>query len=297
MSILASTDFSEDSRTALRTAARLAEARDTSLTVAHFVEATETTPWDLRSELPEARKQKIRNEAGERLEEFLDETFTETARPDELELHVEVAEPEEALPALGEQRDAELLVVGATGRNRVAEFLLGSTAEEVVRSSRQPVLVVRPNRASEKSFERIVAPVDFSDCSRHGLARAINLARGEGASLDILHAYRLPTSEVTEFGPTVTPRQVDELQYERRRQLDEFVEEFDLAGLAVSTHLDIANPATAVVETVEDHDADLVVMGTHGRRGFRKLFLGSTASKVLRRMPCSVMTVRTEDTT
>jgi nucleotide-binding universal stress UspA family protein len=295
MSILAATDLSEDSRTAIRTAARLAEARETSLTVAHFLEATETTPWDLQSDLSEAREQEARDEAGERLEEFLDETFAETARPSNLDVHVDLAEPDEALPTLGDEREAELIVVGSTGRNRVAEFLLGSTAEEVVRSSRCPVLVVRPDRATEQSFERIVAPVDFSDCSRQGLARAITMARSEGAALDILHAYRLPTSDVTDFGPTVTPRQVDELQYERQRQLDEFVEEFDLTGLSVSTHLDVADPATAVVETVEDHDADLVVMGTHGRRGFRKLFLGSTASKVLRRMPCSVMTVRTED--
>ena len=93
----------------------------------------------------------------------------------------------------------------------------------------------------------------------------------------------------------LSPERIEEIERQREKQFEEFVGEFDLDDLAVQRHLHVGAPHAAVVEIVREHDADLVVMGTHGRRGFQKFFLGSTASKVLRRMPCAVMTVRTRE--
>ncbi|MFB6350297.1 MAG: universal stress protein [Bradymonadaceae bacterium] len=108
---------------------------------------------------------------------------------------------------------------------------------------------------------------------------------------------RLPAPELGDLRarPVAPPAQSDKLEHDRKHQLDEFVEDVDLAGLSYHLHLEVSDPVDAVVETIEETGPELVVMGTHGRRGFQRLFLGSTATKVLRRMPCSVMIVRTRD--
>lgn len=291
MPIFAATDFSDDSRAAIRAAARVARSREMSLVVAHFLEDLGAGGLTNPSE---AELEELTDEARRKLEQFVEETLSEDRRPPSVDCHVEAIEPPEGISTVAARQQSDLVVVGATGRNAVRELFVGSTAEEVVRTSDLPVLVVAPDEP-DADYDRIVAPVDFSACSRRGLELAIEMAHRNGAALDIVHAYRLPTSQVSEFGPSTTPVEIDKIRNEHTHRLEEFVEDFELDGLSYRLHVETGDPAGTVIDTVDDTDADLVVMGTHGRRGFKKLFLGSTAAKVLRRMPCSIMTVRTRD--
>lgn len=293
MSILVATDFSDTSRPALRVAARLAKDHGEALRVIHFVEGATSPPWDSQYKLPDDVASEFREEALEKLETFLDEVVPGDARPAECELEVGLGSPGPGLPERAEEGDVELVVVGATGRNRVAELLLGSTAEDVVRSSEPPVLVV-PEEVGSGSYDRIVAPVDFSECSRRSLELAATFARKEGATLHILHSHIPPTSDASTLSPMKTPERIEEIETKREEQFETFVGTFDLDDLSVETELAVGTPDSAIVDAVEAEAADLVVMGTHGRRGVERLFLGSTAAKILRRMPCSVLTVRGE---
>lgn len=81
----------------------------------------------------------------------------------------------------------------------------------------------------------------------------------------------------------------------RSRQLEDFLADVSFEGLDWDIREREGMPFEVIVESVRDLQADLVVMGTHGRSGLERLFLGSTADKVLRRMPASVLTVRTRD--
>lgn len=293
MSILVATDFSDASRTALEVAARLARDRQMPLTVAHFIEDANSPPWGRQYEVPDDVASAFRREARAKLQEFVDETLPERSRPSTVEFALDLGGPADGIPErVGE--DVDLVVLGATGRNPVAEFLLGSTAEDVVRTIDRPVLVV-PSGAQTDSYDRIVAPVDFSECSRRSLELAASVARNEGAALRIVHSHIPPTSDASSISPTVTPERIDDIESQRESEFEEFVDTFDLGDLPVQTELTVGTPHSAIVDAVDEHGADLIVMGTHGRRGFERFFLGSTAVKILRRMPCSVMTVRTND--
>jgi len=77
----------------------------------------------------------------------------------------------------------------------------------------------------------------------------------------------------------------------RSKQMERFLESVDLKEVEYDTLLRFGAPHRLIVETARERESDLIVMGTHGRRGFERFFLGSTASKVLRHMPCPVLTI------
>lgn len=294
MSILVATDFSDGSTAALRKASQLASARELPLQILHCVEtAVEGPPWGHMLEIPPDMEEQLEAKTRERLEELVDETLGES-RPASVEYRVELAHPDEGILAAVSEGDVELVVLGATGRSRLAKVFVGSTAEEVVRGSSRPVLVV-PGDARTDVYESIVAPVDLTNCSRASLRMAVDIARDEGARLHVLHVYASPSSNTGVFSSMFGAERSTELREERRREFESFVDEMDFEGVDVETTFETGTPHRQIVELVEETDAGLAVLGTHGRRGLDRMVLGSTASKVLRQMPCSIMTVRESD--
>ena len=295
MSILVATDFSENSSAAIRTAARLAKVHGQELVLLHCLEtAVDDTAWRHMMEMPKNLRGKFWKAAVERMEKNLDELVDPKDRPEDVDFRVEFEYAEEGVLKVVDEGETDLVVIGATGQGRLANFLLGSTTEDVVRRSDTPVLVV-PAETRVAPFERIVAPVDFTECSRISLQNAAEIAREDGAELLVVHAYALPVTETT-FLPAQMPAEtIEAFETQRHKALEEFVGEVDLTGVEWQERLEVSAPHNAIVDVVRETGADLIVMGTHGRRGFERLFLGSTATKVLRRMPCPVMTIRTRD--
>jgi nucleotide-binding universal stress UspA family protein len=295
MSILVATDFSDNAEAALAAAARLAHAHAEELVVLHCQEtAVDETPWRHALSSPGEIRGQLWKAAQERLEETFESVVPPEGRPTNVDLRVDLEYAAGGILGVLNEQPFSLAVLGATGLSRLANFFLGSTTEEVVRRSDTPVLVV-PADTPARPYRRIVAPVDFTDCSRKSLERAADLAREDGAELVIIHSYTLPVSETTFLPTQLPPETIEAYQQQQRDRLDEFVESIDLGGLETTVSLEVGAPHNAIVETVEDQEADLVVMGTHGRRGFDRLFLGSTATRILRRMPTSIMTVRTSE--
>jgi nucleotide-binding universal stress UspA family protein len=140
-------------------------------------------------------------------------------------------------------------------------------------------------------FKRILCPVDFSDSSIRALAHAEALARWYEAQLTVLHV--VPTFEPiqvqAELGvpvQIVNPMPREEVV----RQMRPFLER---AGVSSEAQLiaEAGDPRTTIVDQALTTRADLIVIGTHGRRGFTRLLLGSVAESVLHEAPCPVMTV------
>lgn len=274
--------------------AHLAGARRTGLIVVHVLDVPDEPTWIPSAAVAQSLPEDLDEKALERLERFVDETLSEDVPNLEIAFRVERGLPEQRLSEIAESDDFEMIVVGETGRHRTAELLLGSTAEGVVRRSDRPVLVV-PEDQEDEPFESIVVPVDFSESSRRALEIAIGLGRADGADLEIVHACLPPGASVAVLEPLTSPVRNEEFEAQRREQFDEFLQEFDFSGLAHRTWFRHGRPETIVPEIVEECGADLIVMGTQGRRGFEKLLLGSTAARMLRRMPSAVLTVRTRD--
>jgi nucleotide-binding universal stress UspA family protein len=146
-----------------------------------------------------------------------------------------------------------------------------------------------------KRLERILFPTDFSACADQALAVAADLARTSDAELHLLHAVILHS-----YDPDRSEDQLAASE-EAVARLWEEVAEKRLTGAAdgavtpprlVTAQRRGVSAADVIVAYAKEHDSELVVMGTHGRRGAGQLLLGSVAEQVVRRCPCPVLTVR-----
>ena len=140
-------------------------------------------------------------------------------------------------------------------------------------------------------FKHIVCPVDFSDSSIRAVVHAAALARWYDSTLTVLHVS--PTFEPMQVrGDLGDPVRVV-TPMPREQVLEEMSRFFDLAAVSpqASVVAEAGDPQTVIVDHALSNNADLIVMGTHGRRGFRRLLLGSVTEHVLREAPCPVLTV------
>ena len=152
-----------------------------------------------------------------------------------------------------------------------------------------------------KMFQRILVATDFSPASTPALEQSVKMARRDGALLLIAHAYqepglvelsRAPARVYVEIPGFVHGDVVRRLPRELVRKLRPLVEYARTEGVEARALLLTGFADEAIIEAARQEGADLIVMGTHGRRGAARLFLGSVASRVISMAPCPVMTVR-----
>ena len=208
--------------------------------------------------------------------------------------------PSEEVITAARAEDSDLIVVGTRGKTGLAHVLLGSTAERVIRGAPCPVLTVRTEPADTEqeegvlsrpvTLERILVPVDFSDCSFDALEYAVVVAQQAEASLMLLHVLE-PVSYGLDFtlGHIRTREQVRESWTKR---LEELASSHQHPHAPVESRLRGGLPADSILDSAQTLPCDLIVMGTHGRRGISHAFSGSVAEAVLRKARCPVLTVR-----
>jgi len=202
--------------------------------------------------------------------------------------------PVQQITEMARELKSDLVVMGTRGRTGLAHVLLGSTAEGVVRGAPCPVLTVRSVPAGSSAppvqVAHILVAVDFSDCSLEALEHTVQAAKEFGASVTILHVVE-PASYGLDF-TLVHAGDAGRTMAALQTRLDEFAVLFREQGLAASARLRSGVPAETIANAARETGADLVVMGTHGRRGFSHLVSGSVAEAVLRQASCPVLTVK-----
>jgi nucleotide-binding universal stress UspA family protein len=138
-------------------------------------------------------------------------------------------------------------------------------------------------------LRRILVPIDFSDTSQHALEFALGVAEPFGARVTVMHAY-----DVLAYGfPEAPSIPTDQLQIESaaQRALGGVVARASRPGVKIDSLVRRGSAWTEIDEAAKETGADLIVMGTHGRRGLLRSVLGSVAEKVVRTAPCPVLTV------
>ena len=145
-------------------------------------------------------------------------------------------------------------------------------------------------------YQRILVPIDGSPTSDRGLEEAIVIARMTGGSIRLLHVLdELVFASGFETGATYMTTVLPALRQRSERILAAGRERVAAAAVAVETQpveCFARRPSDVIVEQATQWPADLIVLGTHGRRGVNRLMLGSDAEQVLRMAPVPVLLVR-----
>lgn len=148
--------------------------------------------------------------------------------------------------------------------------------------------------AAAANVRHILVPHDFSETGEHALAFALDLAQPLGARVTVLHVYEVPAFAFPEM-PVETSDLTGQIQRASQSALDSVVTRAQRPGVDVRALLREGTVWSEIQRAAGDTRADLVVMGTHGRRGLSHALLGSVTEKVVRTAPCPVLTVRGPD--
>ncbi len=142
---------------------------------------------------------------------------------------------------------------------------------------------------------RILVPVDLMEGSQAIVDYAVTLARPFNAAIEVMHAWEPPqyvAPDLLVAAPGWNPQPLEKMALETAREsLRKFVGGIHGAS-AVTQRMEVGEPASAVLRVAESGRFDLIVMGTHGRRGLPRLLMGSVAHKVISRAHCPVLTLR-----
>jgi nucleotide-binding universal stress UspA family protein len=147
------------------------------------------------------------------------------------------------------------------------------------------------------SIQTLLVATDFSDASAAATTRAFRLARALSARLYLLHV--VPENDVQvmkalsgHLQSHITPETLIETYYaDAHKRLDALVDEAKANDLVQERLIVTGDPADEIISWATAKQAQLVIVGTHGRRGFEHLLLGSVAERVLRQAPCAVLVV------
>jgi nucleotide-binding universal stress UspA family protein len=295
--ILFATDLQENSSDAFSIAYSLARDHGARLVVVHvaarppFVtEGEMEKAWDQ----PEGYKKEL-------------EARLHLLRPADPRIEVEYRLPEgevvkEILHA-AEETECDLIVMATHGRTGLARALLGSVAEEVLRLAPCPVLTVKTSATDhgtvkvaeppsgsagnkQRPIRAILYPTDLSDNAAQAFPLACSLARDHGARLLVLHVYPPPVAH----GEVVARRQANGFHEQLWNGLHE-VRSSD-PKVCLEYLLAEGEPHDKILEAAAQNNCSLIVMGTHGRTGLRRMVLGSVAEQVVRHAACPVITVK-----
>ena len=292
--ILFATDFSSCAERAYQHALYIAYVWGAAVNVLHVVEFQ--PGMDPEYEVNRLYLDHLRKETDKQLA-----TLVERAR----RLDVRVVKQEAmGIPSLEINRialtiEADLVVVGTHGRTGLEHVLLGSTAERVIKGAPCPVLAFREGETTGEGatgsdlprivIDRILVPIDFSDCSLDALEYAAQVARQFKARVTILHVME-PVSYGLDF--TLSHAADPDRRERIRARLSDLTAALTRSGVETDHVLRGGLPADAIINYERAEAKDLIIMGTHGRRGISHLVNGSVTEAVLRRAHGPVLTVR-----
>ena len=148
--------------------------------------------------------------------------------------------------------------------------------------------------------KKILVPVDFSSSSLAALDTAIELAARFGATFELLHAWEPPpvygTEALVAGGAALYAELDDSTRRAAGKDMAELVERLQKRGFRdVRAHIERGAPSLVILEMAAKNGYDMIVMGTHGRRGFSRFLAGSVAEKVVRLAHVPVLTIRHPD--
>jgi nucleotide-binding universal stress UspA family protein len=207
------------------------------------------------------------------------DTLAEQVRGDGIEVETKLASEfgDAAVVAVAEKVDADLAVVGTHGRTGLDRVLLGSVAERVVRLCSCNVLVARDGEAAVPP-KRVLVPTDFSDTAESGVRLALAISAPD-AEVELLHCWLPPYQGGGDYLPAWMQ---DDLKAEGIARGEALLKAHGGASQTIRYAQRETTPTAGIQKHLESHPFDAVVIGSHGRRGIRRMLLGSVAEQTVR---------------
>jgi len=277
-SILLAVECRRADDAAVNAAVQLAKEFGAQLTLLHVVEATHPAIQLYRMQDAEPYMKQLANHVASR-----QVTVAQSL--------VKLGTPAQTIIDVAQEQNADLIVIGAGDRKNAADFTLGPIAEAVTGHAPQPVLAVRPGEP-ELYFSKILCPVDQSRTSFRGLQNAVQLAKAIGSELFVLSVIPEVSwlTAAAETGVLTDAR----LEYasEWTQEFEQFLQKVDFSDVAWKSEVRYGVPQEEIIAAAKELGSDLIIMGATGRTGLVQVLLGSTTRRVMRVMPCSLLTVK-----
>ncbi len=210
--------------------------------------------------------------------------------------------PAVAIADYAKEAGVDAIVMGTHGKSGLERMFLGSTAEGVLHLTTVPTFVV--HQSDEASFApaalptvtefgRILVAVDDSDPSDGAIAFALDLAAATESTVLCCNAIEHSQffDKAARYGYNPGPL-LSDLHAHAAELIETKTRSAKERGLTVTSIIVEGNAPDAILKAAADNDADLIVVGTHGRRGLQRLFIGSVAESVIRRSVLPVAVVR-----
>jgi universal stress protein E len=292
-SILVGVDFSGCSKVALGQALRIAAWNRARVGAVHILDTLVMADVEFAMAAFQAD---IRDTMVKDAQDFWANFSREVPGAESVRFEVEIGHPVVTLLDKVREIKPDLLVLGMTGTG--AGSGAGTVAAAAVRKAPAKTLLVRDTHTGP--YKTVVVGVDFSETSMIALQQAARLAAQDSAALHVVHVFDAPWHQLHYRAPTpqATPDFRDQYTRTVQQRLEGFAPtlEHELRFLKpVYKLIDHRSHGRGLTEYVRSIGADLVVIGTRGRTNIRDIVMGSTAERVVRDAPCSILAVKPAD--
>ncbi len=200
---------------------------------------------------------------------------------------IEIGAPHRMLLEAARPLEPDLLIVGSSEAQGPFAEHLGSTAERVLRKATCPVLVIKDD--SHLPPAKVLAPVDLSELSESTLRWGLELLEQfQGAEPPDVEALFVLSRFDREGSSQFSAEQIDRFAAD---ELGRFLIRLNDISQEIRPEVLVGQARDEILQHLENHPKDLVILGTHGRSGFERLLLGSVASEIARRSPTNILVV------
>lgn len=281
--ILLATDFSESSELAMHKAIQLAKSFDSEILILHVIPSME---------LSNLNKEMVQKGVKTELKKVYDKIKSEGLKVHDIGLQVGI--PFVRIIKEADDNNVNVIIMGSGEKKSFAaknSDMLGITAEKVLHKSAKPVWVV--SSKSNQNIDNILCPVDFSKPAERAIKNAIHLSRKFKAKLSILHAV----PSLLDFYLNIVGGSEDKLAEKISNhtiQLDKFLSQFDFHDVKVEKIVKPGKVHRIILDTANELKTNLIVMGTSGESNNPKVLMGTNTKYVIRELPSSIITVKSE---
>ena len=205
-----------------------------------------------------------------------------------------IGEPSKEIIRFSRGLKADLIVMGKRGLGLIDRMLIGSTTIKVLRESSVPVVAVK-KRDEERAIEirNILVPIDINEKVDSALNYAIDLAQKINANISVVYILYVSDYEIHYNRVEGLINHSSGELAKRVEKVKRGIRNGEATKLEINTEvIEGISPAMRIVEYATSKNADLIVINTHGRKGIKRLILGSVAEKVIQESHCPVLALK-----